>query len=77
MGRLHGRGLPAGQEEDEGQGGGGEQRGSTGRVSLPSSMQKIPSDLLIFHLKIAHPLCGGSLEKHDLSQHKGRVGMCI
>lgn len=55
---------------EEGEGRGAEQAMSP---SHPQ-MQNIPSDLLNFLLKITHSQCSGGSEKHNLSQHKGRVG---
>lgn len=37
-------------------------------------IQNIPSEHLIFHLKTTHSQRGGGSEKHNLSQHRGRVG---
>lgn len=53
----------------------GEGRGAVQAMS-PShpQIQNIPSDYMIFHLKTPHSQLGGGSEKHNLSQHKGRVG---
>lgn len=55
---------------DEGEGRGAAQAMSPSRPQI----QNIPSDLLVFHLKITHSQCSGGSEKHNLSQHKGRAG---
>lgn len=49
----------------------GEGRGAAQAMS-PSCprMQNIPSDLLVFHLKITHSQCSGGSEKHNLSHQR-------